>query len=390
MQVTQESRQFDLLLTGGQVIDPASGVKGYFDVAFSGDRVTAIEPHIDPSLAKQLQPVDGATVVPGLIDDHIHVCDGIGESITPDLVGIARGATTVADGGSCGTGNFGVFKAIMAANKTRILAWLNISALGQTDTRIGECMFLPCLNVEEAVDMARGNPDTIVGFKARLSSYVAGNTAMPALKLLLEAGEAAGLPVMIHVGDTGEPLGQILNMLRPGDVVSHYLTSRKNGILGIQWQPGARIIPEAFAARQRGVLLDIARGRNHLAFPIMQAAVEQDLLPDTLSTDLTRFSFTDPYFSLPMLMTQFMSFGVSFEDLLPCVTVNPARLLRRPELGKLQVGGIGDATLLEIENGAFTLTDVDGRTRRADKRVVAVGIVRAGSYTAITPPPAGD
>ena len=386
--MAQESRKYDLLLTGGQVIDPASGVKGLLDVAFSGDRVVAIEPHIDPSLAVQRQAVDGAMVVPGLIDDHVHVCDGIGESITPDLVGIDRGVTTLADGGSCGTGNFGVFKTVQAANRTRLFAWLNISALGQTDTRIGECMFLPCMNVEEAVATAKANPDTIVGFKARLSSYVAGATAIPTLKLLLEAGETAGLPVMIHVGDTGEPLGQILNMLRAGDVVSHYLTSRKHGIQGIQWQPDAPIIPEAIAARERGVFLDTARGRNHMAFPLMQAAVDQGLLPDTLSTDLTMYTHADPYFGLPMLMTQFMSFGVPFEQLLPCVTVNPARLLRRPELGRLQVGGIGDATLLRIENGAFTVTDVDGRTRKADKRVVAVGVVRGGQYTGITPPAA--
>ncbi|MCL4534962.1 MAG: amidohydrolase family protein [Bacteroidetes bacterium] len=373
---------YDLLLTGGEVIDPASGRRGLFDVAFSGNRVAAIEPRMDPSQARQVQAMDGAMVVPGLVDLHAHVCDGIGVGIHPDIVGIGRGATTIVDGGTCGAGNFAVLKRVIAESKTRVLSWLSLSTVGQTDTSVGECLFLPWMDVDRAVATAKANPDTIVGFKARLSTYVAGGSAMPVLKLLLQAGEAAGLPVMIHVGDTGEPLGKILDVMRPGDVVSHYLTGRRHGILGIAPLEGAKIIPEAFAARRRGVVLDVARGRLHLCFPAMQAAVEQGLLPDTLSTDLTMPSATaDPYFSLPMIATQFMSYGVPFEELLPRMTVNPARVLRRKELGRLQAGGIGDATVLKFEHGTFTLADVDGRTRSTDRRLVAVATVRAGVYS---------
>lgn len=376
-----EDIQYDLLLQGGEVLDPASGRRGRFDVAFGGDKVAAIEPRIDPSLARRVQSVEGSMVVPGLIDLHVHCCDGIGSSTHPDIVGVGRGATTVADGGTCGAASFGVFRRVIAESKTRVLAWLSLSSVGQIDTSVGECLFLPWMNVDRAVATAKANPETIVGFKARLSTYVAGGSAMPALKLLLEAGEAAGLPIMIHVGDTGEPLGEILNMMRPGDVVSHYLTGRRHGILGIAPLEGARIIPEAFEARRRGVILDVARGRLHLCFPAMQAAVEQGLLPDTLSTDLTKPSATaDPYFSLPMIATQFMSFGVPFEDLLPRMTINPARVLRREELGRLQVGGVGDATVLKLEEGSFTLNDVDGRTRTATQRLVATATVRAGVY----------
>jgi dihydroorotase len=310
--------------------------------------------------------------------------------VDPDAIGIARGATTVADGGTCGTGTFGAFRQNMAASKTRLFAWLNLSSLGQADTRIGELIFLAGVDVEEAVALAGKHPGIIVGFKARLSTYVTGGgSALRPLKLLLEAGEAAKLPVMIHVGDTAEPLGRILEMLRPGDVVSHYLTSRKHNLLGIQAGPGAAIIPEAFAARKRGVILDTARGRNHMAFPQMQAAVEQGLLPDTFSTDLAVHTAADPNFSLMAVATQFMSFGLSFEDCLIRMTVNPAKILRHPELGLLSVGGVGDATLLRIESGTFRISDADGRTRTTDQRLVAVGVVRAGEYVGITPPQAG-
>lgn len=386
---TQGAGRFDLVLKGGEFIDPASGRRGQFDVAFSGGKVAVIRPNIDPSAANRVEPAAGAMVVPGLIDMHAHPAGGIGEGVNPDAIGITRGATTVADGGTCGTGTFGAFRPIMAGSKTRLFAWLNLSSIGQADTRIGELIFLAAVNVDELVALARKHPDIVVGFKARLSTYVTGGgSALLPLKLLLDAGNAAKLPVMIHVGDTAEPLGRILEMLRPGDVVSHYLTSRKHNLLGIQASPGTTIIPEAFAARERGVIFDTARGRNHMAFPQMQAAVEQGLLPDTFSTDLAVHTAANPNFSLMAVATHFMSFGLSVEDCLVRMTVNPARVLRRPELGTLAVGGVGDATLLRVERGTFRLSDADGRTRTTDRRLVAVGVVRAGEYVGLATPQA--
>ncbi len=386
---TEAEPRYDLLVRGGEFIDPASGRRGRLDVAFAAGRVAAIEPAIDPARASRVESASGALVVPGLIDDHVHAAEGLGEAANPDAIGIRRGATTVADGGTCGASSFGAFRPVIAASQTRVLVWLNISSIGQTDTRLGELAFLPLLDVDAAVALAQQHPDVIVGFKARLSTYVTGGgPCLPALKLLLEAGNAAKLPVMIHVGDTVEPLGQILNLLRPGDVVSHYLTSRKSNILGVQAIPGASIIPEVFAARERGVRLDTARGRNHMAFPQMQAAVERGLLPDSFSTDLTRVNGADPDFSLMMVATQFMAFGVPFEECLPRMTVNPAANLRHPELGRLEIGGVGDATLLRLEEGEFTVTDVDGRTRKTGRRLVAVAAVRAGTFMEL-PRPAG-
>ncbi|MBP1724286.1 MAG: hypothetical protein H6Q44_1991, partial [Deltaproteobacteria bacterium] len=289
----------------------------------------------------------------------------------------------------CGVGSFRVLRFVTTANKTRVLAMLNLSSMGLIDMRAGELILRNLVDVEEVVQAAKSNPDLVVGFKGRLSTYVTGQApAIPLLKLLVEAGKEANLPVMIHVGDTAEPLGQILDLLRPGDICSHYLTPRKNGILGPQAFLGAKLIPEIFEARKRGVILDIARGRTmHMGFPQMQATVEAGLLPDTISTDLTTLSIPFPEVNVFSIATALMSFGVTFEECLKELTVNPARAMRHPELGKLEEGGIGDATLLKVEEGDFTVSDVDGRTRKTKKRVVAVGVVRAGSYMKIEPPP---
>lgn len=380
--------RFDLLLAGGRVIDPDSGRDGRFDVAFADGNVAAIEPHIDERTAREVIPVDDAIVVPGLVDPHVHACYGIGDSVRPDDAGIIRGATTVVDGGTCGVGNFGALGPVIDASSTRVFAWLNISSIGQTDNQLGECLMLPLLRVEEAVDVAKANPDTIVGFKARLSTYASGGADLTVLSLLLEAGEAAGLPVMVHVGDTQHPLADILRRMRPGDWVSHFLTPRKHGILGLNYVPGATLIPEAIDAQRRGVIMDSARGRNHIGFPQLQAWLDAGLLPDTISSDLTIPGSSDPDVSLLQITSSMMAFGARFEDLLPTITINPARALRRDGtgIGKLQVNGIGDATVLRIVKGEFIFRDVNGWPKKGDQRVEAAAVVRSGAYTALIPP----
>ena len=198
----QTGARYDLLLKGGEFIDPGSGRRGQFDVAFAGDKVAAIGSGIEPSLAKQVESAAGAMVVPGVIDMHAHAADGIGPSCNPDVIGVNRGVTTILDGGSCGVGSFRVLRYVIAANKTRVLALLNLSSMGLIDTRAGEFILRNLVDVEEVVEAAKKNPDLIVGFKGRLSTYVTGQApGIPILKLLLEAGKEANLPVMIHVAD---------------------------------------------------------------------------------------------------------------------------------------------------------------------------------------------
>jgi dihydroorotase len=164
--------------------------------------------------------------------------------------------------------------------------------------------------------------------------------------------------------------------MRPGDVVTHAFTGRKHGLIG----PDDTVLPAVFEARERGVLFDAAHGRNHVTFPIVEAAVAQGFIPDSLATDITLVTGANREFGMPLMMTKLLSFGVPIEDLIPRVTINPARALRRDDLGKLEVGGIGDATVLRVVEGPYSFPDVDGRTRETDRRIEAVGVVRAGAW----------
>jgi dihydroorotase len=369
--------ELDLIIHGGEVFDPASGRRGGADLGFSGGSLAAIADDLGRQAGAKVVDAGGCLVVPGLVDIHAHVFEAVGDSVSAEKACLGRGTTTVADGGSAGANLFEAFRRLTGPSRARVLAWLNLSTIGQVDTRVGELLAFPHADVGRAVATARANTDLIVGFKARLSTYVVGGTCLPVLRLLRECGAATNLPVMVHIGDTGEPLPEILELLRPGDIVTHILTGRKHGIL----DGSGTIHPAVFAARERGVRFDASRGRNHEAFPVLQAAIEQGLLPDTISTDLVQAAAADPEYGLPLMATHFLAFGVPLEEIIRRVTLNPALAMGRPDLGRLQPGGVGDATILRVETGRFTLADVDGRTHETDRRIVAVGVVKDGDYT---------
>jgi len=65
--------KFDLLIKGGHVIDPANNRQGGFDVAFSGGRVAAVAPELNPDHAREVFDAAGNLVFPGLVDSHVHL-----------------------------------------------------------------------------------------------------------------------------------------------------------------------------------------------------------------------------------------------------------------------------------------------------------------------------
>ncbi len=368
----------DLVLTGATVLDPAGRCSGRYDVAVRDGVISEIAPGIRGAATEV--DLTGAIVTPGFVDVHAHVFDGVGGSVPGDEACLGRGTTTAVDAGSAGAHTFGAFRRMTADHRMRILSWLNLSTIGIADARVGELLAIQHADVDAAVETAAGNRDLVVGIKTRLSSYVVGGYCEPVLKLMRAAADAAAVPVMVHIGDTGETLAEILPYLNPGDVVTHMLTGRKNGITTAQ---GA-ILPAVVEARRRGVLFDAARGGNHLSFRVLRAAVEQDFLPDSLATDITRRTALDPAHGLALLCTELMSFGLDFERLLPMVTSGPARMIGRPDLGRIAVGGPAELTVVRIEDGDWRLADVDGATRAARRRVTVRGVVHGGRYQALS------
>ena len=364
---TSHNKSYSLLLKGGHVIDPSNDINNVMDVAVSEGRIAHIDAQIPSGKSEKILDVSGYFVTPGLIDMHGHVFHTFGPPgkwVIPDHHSFQSGVTTVVDAGTSGADSFGDFKAIIDCSKTRILAFLNIASPGKNEAQEDPSTF----DVMKAVKTAQAHPEIIVGFKS--CDYVEKGfdvlrTPWASVDSVLAAGNAGGLPIMISFIPS-PPEGDfparsyrelILERLRPGDI--H--TCMFMPVISVILENGT-LNPDLIDARKRGVLFDGTHGAGSLVFRNMVPAVEQNFIPDTISTDLHGNGRTKAVVDLLNVMSKFLCAGMRFEDVIRCTTSNPAREINRPELGNLSIGSAADIAVIEKTTGTFSYVDTGGGT----------------------------
>ncbi|MGH7321395.1 MAG: amidohydrolase/deacetylase family metallohydrolase [Candidatus Rokuibacteriota bacterium] len=375
-----------MLIRGGTVVDPSQGLHARRDVWLAGGRVAALDDGLTPEPGEEVIDARDQLVLPGLIDLHVHVFwGGSHYGIEPDPHCLATGTTTVADAGSAGALTFPAFRRyVIEVAQTRILPFLNIGATGMLSPDVGELEEIRFIDKAAALRTIEAHRDLIQGIKVRLSRELVGANARAALTTALETSEAARLPIMVHVGDTPIPLGEILDVLRPDDVLTHCFHGREEGILNEKGQ----VRPEARRAAERGVLLDVGHGKGSFAFTVAHRALAQGLTPGTISSDLHVYNVNGPVLDLATTMSKFLHLGLSLDDVVAMTTVAPARALRGAAgLGSLRPGSVADVTLLERREGRFDLTDAVGETVIGGTRLVPVGVIRNGVRMPVKPEP---
>jgi dihydroorotase len=353
----------DLLITGGRVIDPASGIDAMVDVAVRDGIITSVGRDLFPN-ALQIVDVGGRLVVPGLIDVHVHARD----AELPPAANFSDGVTTLVDAGSRGAGNIDSIIRIGEAAPNRLRILLNIGMYGNNPG--GRSEFLDGIATGD-VGMARAaiheHRDWIVGVKARLSRGVSAERDLQVLKRAILASEPFGIPVMIHIGDTSTPLPQLLSQLRPGDIVTHMYAPTPNGIL----DDNGRLLPEVRAARRRGIRFDFGNGLNeHWDWTVAEAAMAQDFPPDTISSDLNVPGRNAQVFNLPNVLSKFMVLGMSPGEVIACATQNAAATFSEfSDLGTLKPGAIADIAILDLAEGEFDFVDNYGGHRTGSRKL---------------------
>lgn len=232
------------IFTGATVVDPASGTNAVLDVALAEGKVAAIGPDLERAGAEVID-CTGSYLLPGLVEGHTHIFQHVSKvGAPPEEAHLRRGVVAAADAGTAGASTFAAFrKLIVEGTDMRIVNFLNVSVLGLIDFRFGELLNPATLVVEDALQTAKDNPDVVRGFKIRLSEDVVGEHWESLLHKSLEVAETAGLPLMLHIGETEEPLRVVLSHLRPGDIVAHCYTGKPNGILD-----GEKLDPAVLAA----------------------------------------------------------------------------------------------------------------------------------------------
>jgi len=371
----------DLILKGGHVIDPSQDLDGVADVAFRNGKVAAIGPNLTIAAA-EVRDVSNHIVTPGLIDLHTHVYwGGTSLGISADDFGRMSGVTTAVDTGSAGPGNFLGFRHhVIEPSEVRILAYLHVSFAGIyafSDTvMVGESEEVRMLAPAECAAVADQHRDMIVGIKVRVGRFASGTQGWNALKMALEVADEVGMPLMCHIDHPPPSYEDVVAALRPGDILTHAFRPFPNTPCNAQ---GA-IKPVVLDARKRGVIFDIGHGKGSFAFKTARAMLAGGFEPDTISSDVHTLCIDGPVFDQVTTMSKFLCLGMPLANVIKASTINAAMALKRPELGSLQPGSAGDATILSVHEGAFDYVDVVGEHLEGDRRIVSDGVVIAGKW----------
>lgn len=397
----------DTLLSGGTVIDPATGLNGRYDVAVTGGKIAAIEPDLSRISAREKIDVSGKLVTAGMIDTHAHVYEHVTGKfgLNPDMVGVRSGVTTLIDQGGPSCMTIGGFRNYLVNTaESRLLCFISCYLVGGLEGHLYPDLYGPHgVNVEHTVRVAKENLDIVRGIKAHAEIGGQSRWGLEVIKTGRIIADQTGLPLYIHLGqlwpsleegpvpDADELIRELVPIMKPGDVLAHPFTRHPGGFVSKEGE----VHPIVFEAIARGVRVDVGHG-SHFSFEVAKRVLDAGVRPFTLGADLHGYnvripSATDtgeraanPFFgiapfSLTIAMTELLALGMTLDEIVATVTSNPAIMVRmQDQIGTLKVGRDADISVLEILNGKFKLSDNSGVEVVSDKLIRPVFCLRDG------------
>ena len=385
-----ENGKYDILLKGGHVIDPANNINELMDVAVADGTIALIEKNIPEGDSKKSLDVSGLYITPGLVDIHVHIFYNLfvrpARSVIPDDNSFSSGVTTFVDAGTPGADNFEQFLELLDRNhsrtRTRVFAFINISSTGMNENEQNPIMF----NVQKAVSTARKYPDIVVGFKTAhywtSQPYDDLHTPWASIDKLLEAGKTADLPVMIDFFPR-PPQGNypersyrelILEKMRPGDIHTHCYARHFPVI-----KEDGKINQDILKAQDSGRIFDVGHGAGSFVFRNAVPAIKQGYLPNSISTDLHGANTNGPVVNMLNVMSKFLCLGIPIEDVIRRSTVNPAKVIKHPELGTLNIGSPADIAIIDQLDGDFGYPDTSAGKIKGTKKLICFMTLHGGN-----------
>jgi dihydroorotase len=399
----------NLAILGGRVLDPGQGLDVNTGIwidegiisrvgsaaaesapaaavpAPAGIEPAPAAPPATQARARQEIDATGLIVTPGVVDLHTHLYPGVSHyGIEPDTHCLGRGVTTAVDAGSSGAQTFpGLRRYVIERSQTRIMAFLNIAVQGMITNLVGELEDLRWASGAQAIARAREHPDLIVGIKVRLGYQMTGNDPAPAFRLAMDAADALGLPLMVHVIDMRPGLSWLVPQLRRGDIVTHCFHGNDGGILDGR----GRLARGVLRARERGVLFDIGHGAGSFSYRVARAAISQGFTPDTISSDLHAHNIGGPAFDQATTLSKLLHVGMDLAAVIRATTASPARAVGRGHItGALAPAREGDLSIFELRSGRWALPDAAGATEVVERLLVPRMAILAGRVHDLDPP----
>ncbi len=409
-------QQYDTLIVGGTVIDPASGLKGLYDVGVIDGRVATIEPNLNGAAAKQRLDARDHIVIPGMIDTHGHVYEHVTGKfgLNPDLVGVYSGVTTVVDQGGPSCMTIGGFRHyIHEKSHSRALCFISAYLIGGLEGHLYPDLYGPNgVNAEHTIRVASENLDIVKGIKAHAEIGGQSRWGLEVIKVGKEISRAVGLPLYIHLGqlwptkdsveipDADELIDELLPLMEPGDILAHPFTRHPGGFVSATGEIHPILLE---AVNKGGIRVDVGHG-SHFSFEVARTALDAGVMPFTLGADMHGYNVavpgagddetrqSNPFlgvapFNLTIAMSELLHLGVELGQVLAMVTSNPATMLGMgDELGSLQVGREADISVLKIETGRFKLSDNSGAQEICERLITPAYCLRAGLHFDVNSP----
>lgn len=379
-----------LVLTGGRLLDPTSGVDVFGDVVCQDGVVTASGPGVGAVAAAAVDAVTvdvtGCVVTPGLIDAHAHCYAGIGLA-DPDSIGVDAAVTGVVDAGGVGALTFDDFLATTAGPAVSdVYSILSVEAGGithpsmqlNTHTDLDD---IETPSIDELAGAIEAHRSRVVGLKV----YAYGDSGVRWVRYAKAVANLVGVPLFVHVGELlphrlPAITSAALDVLEEGDIVTHCFTSEDGALVN----PDGTWLAGVEAARERGVLWDTAQGDRNLSFERTRRAMDAGWLADTVSTDLHMFSVRSHARSLLYIMGGFMALGLDLGEVVRCVTEGPAQMFGIP-VGGLTPGSLADLSVIKVVDEPTRYVDADRHAVTGTVRLEPVGAVRGGRWCAADP-----
>ena len=371
--------KFDLVIANGDVVDPSQRLRGKRDIGIKNGQVAAIAPSIAADRAVQRIDAAGRLVTPGLVDLHTHLVPHIGIGLPADeLVGITA-VTTAVSAGDVGANTFGAFTHwARPQTRTRLYAFVHIASIGLAGGLApGELLNIDYAIVDACTKTVAENADVVLGVKVRITDSVVGQNGLEPLRRAIRAATMAGpqFRVMCHIGAAPGSMSDLLDLLRPGDILTHAYSGAGNNIV-----QNGQLLPAAKAAKARGVIFDVGHGGGSFDYTVCEPAMQQGAPPDTISSDLHAVSINSPgYPTLPNVMSKFLGLGLPLEEVVARATWEPAKIIGRvPGLGTLMIGAPADISIFDLLDGPTEFVDTRNNKRSATKKLVPWLTVKGG------------
>lgn len=312
--------QYDFILRGGRVMDPANGLDEVTDIAVADGRIAAVGDITGNGHVREWD-VRGCMVTPGLIDIHGHVIPLSTFGVHADSVCFPYGVTGIADGGGCGAARYETARPALAFLRSGVKVFLNVAATG-LDT-FDEDITPEHIPEAQIMQLFRKYPEELAGLKIRVGRETTKGQGLRPLAAACSLGAKLQKPVMVHCTNPEEPMSVLLGILQTGDIATHVYHGDGHTIA---CEDG---LSAALDAKKRGVIFDSGDANGfHFSFEVFRKALELGLTPDVISTDMTRDYIMNTHTHvLPSVMARMEAFGLSRMEVLRAVTCTPAKIL---------------------------------------------------------------